>query len=101
MLNLTTLNACAWPTPGRVNAAAIRRAGTARTCLVMRSSSLLISVPVSCPPPAGAETEAVAGGRSPAGGGQDTGTEMRRREDRMSRHVRAVPALRLAAAWSL
>src|SRR5437667_12750655 len=50
---------------------------------------------------AGDETEAVAGGRSPAGGGQDTGTEMRRLEDRMTRHVRAVPALLIAAALTL
>src|SRR5207249_10911484 len=50
---------------------------------------------------AGDETEAVAGGRSPAGGGQDTGTEMRRLEDRMTSDVRAVPALLIAAALTL
>src|SRR5439155_19420462 len=47
---------------------------------------------------AGDETEAVAAGRSPAGGGQDSGTETRGREDRLTRHVPAVPARPIAAA---
>src|SRR3989440_3154655 len=47
MLNLATLNACAWPTLGRVNAAAISRAGD-RKSTRLNSSHDQISYAVFC-----------------------------------------------------
>src|SRR2546430_14835841 len=46
MLNLATLNACAWPTPGRTNADPMRTAAIVSPCLIMQSSSLLLSLRV-------------------------------------------------------